>query len=277
MTRYFRWRKISRADTKQKISVLILLALNLYLLTDLLGIFNKIAVVVIEGTIQSQPIIRVLDVLEKDFFVRAIVLRINSPGGGATDVHEVYYKLLKVKSKKPVVVSIDSLGASGAYYIASATDYIIAKQSSEIGGVGVIAEIPEEVEKPNIITSGPFKVIADEKRILRNIEQLKLDFIEVIKFGRGEKLKIDPFELTTARLYSGFDAKDIGLIDEIGGLEDAILKASELANVRNFKIVYVYPTIRIFSPLYVSESHISSNTTSSPVYYYLYVKLRSIE
>lgn len=253
-----------------------MLALNLYLLADLLGVF-KIAVVVMEGTIRSQPIVKALDALEKDLLVRAIVLRINSPGGTAADVHEVYYKLLKVKSKKPVVVSIDSLGASGAYYIATAADHIVAKQSSEVGGVGVIAEIPEVVEKPNVIASGPFKVIADEKRILRNIEQLKLDFIEIIKYGRREKLKIDPLELTTGRLYSGFDAKDIGLVDEIGGLEDAISKAGELAKMRNFRIVRVYPVSHVLLPLYVSESHISSNTTSSPVYYYLYVKLRSME
>lgn len=269
LLRKLKWKK------KDLLLTVFLLAVIIYLVYDIFYVKNFVVVATIEGTINSpyaSDIVRTLDDLEKNNSVRAIVIKVNSPGGEAEAVHEIYYKILRVKERKPVVVSIDNIAASGAYYFVAPANYIFSKQSSEVGGVGVIAELPEEIEMPNIIVSGPFKTVEDEASLLRKVELLKLDFINVLKNWRKDKLKIDPLELTSAKLYIGFDAKNIGLVDEIGGIDDAIEKAGELAGTKRFNIYEIFSKYTK-SPLYVSQSDISSNTTSAPMFYYLYVKL----
>ena len=132
-------------------------------------------------------------------------------------------------------------------------------------------EIPEEIEKPNILTSGPFKRAVDEEEIFRSLELLKQDFVKIVEFHRNDKLKISTDELLTARLFVGYDAIEKGLIDEIGGLDDAIDKAKEMAGLFYFKTVNVYPTTTGF-PLYVSYEKFSSNTTTVPAFSLIYIK-----
>ena len=237
---------------------------------------NIISVVTIEGLITSEKasnITKVLDKLEKDDTVKAVILKINSPGGEANAVEEIYFKLLSVKSKKPVVVSIDSSATSGAYFISVPSDYIFAESSSEVGGVGVVTELPEHIERPDLITSGPFKLFRSTENIQRNVELLRRMFIETIRVNRQDKLKIDATDLSSAEVYIGIESKELGLIDEVGGLEDAILKSSELASIRWYEVNYVYPSEKEESPLKVESSEISSNSTSVPSFYYVYVNL----
>jgi len=265
-------RFVKRTDKKELIVILIALGLTIY---AIYSFFNaKIAVLHIQGSIFNQelfPILNALDDLEKRNDIKAVVLRINSPGGGATHIHEIYLKILELRSTKPVITSVDGAAASGAYYLSVATDYIFAKQSSDVSGIGVVAELPEEIEETNIITSGPFKRAVDEEEIFRSLELLKQDFVKIVEFHRGNKMNIPIDELLTARLYVGYDALDKGLIDEIGGLDDAIEKAKEMTGVFYFKTVHVFPTTTGF-PLYVSYETFGSNTTTVPAFSYLYIK-----
>ncbi|MBI2005523.1 MAG: S49 family peptidase [Candidatus Aenigmarchaeota archaeon] len=265
-------RFIKRKNKRELVIPLIALILTGYAIYSFF--YAKIVILHIEGPIFNQelfPVLNALDDLEKRNDVKAVVLRINSPGGGATEIHEIYLKILKLRSTKPIVTSIDSTAASGAYYLSVGTDYIFAKQSSDIGAIGVVAEIPEEVEDVNIITSGPFKRAVDEEEIFRSLELLKQDFIKIVEFHRGDKLRISGDELLTARLFVGYDAIEKGLIDEIGGLDDAIDKAKEMAGLFYYKTVHVYPTTTGF-PLYVSYEDFSSNTTSVPAFSLIYIK-----
>ena len=233
---------------------------------------DTIAVVSIDGSIdlkEAFSIVETLDFLEKDASVKAVVFRINSPGGTAVAIHEIYLKL--VKRSKPVISSVDALAASGAYFIASNTDHIFAKQGSEVGGIGVLVELPEAAKNKNLIASGPFKIERDDEIAFRNAELLKLDFLNAVKDGRGERLKIESAELADARIYTGFDARKLGMIDDIGGLDDAIAKAAELAKLKRFNKKFVFPT-EAAKPLLVDFGDIGSNTTTAPAYYYLYIK-----
>lgn len=265
-------RFIKRTNKRELVIVLIALALTGY---AIYSFFNaKIAVLNIQGAIFSQelvPILNTLEDLEKRSDVKAVVLRINSPGGGATEIHEIYLKILKLRSTKPIVTSVDGTAASGAYYLSVGTDYIFAKQSSDVGAIGVVAEIPEGIEDVNIITSGPFKRAVDEEEIVRSLELLKQDFVKIVEFHRGDKLRIATDELLTARLFVGYDALEKGMIDKIGGLDDAIGKAKEMAGLFYFKTVHVYPTETGF-PLYVSYEKFSSNTTTAPAFSLIYIK-----
>ncbi len=265
-------RFIKRTNKRELVILLIALILTGYAIYSFFD--AKIAILNIQGPIFSgelAPILNTLEDLEKRSDVKAVVLRINSPGGGATEIHEIYLKILKLRSTKPIVTSVDSTAASGAYYLSVATDYIFAKQSSDVGGIGVVAEIPEEIEKPNIITSGPFKRAVDEEEIFRSLELLKQDFVKIVEFHRSDKLKIATDDLLTARLFIGYDALDKGLIDKMGGLDDAIDKAKEMAGLLYFKTVHVYPIATGF-PLYVSYEKFSSNTTTVPAFSFLYIK-----
>jgi protease-4 len=247
------------------------------LLFDIFIFKNLVAIVVIEGFIGSEEASQIIDTLnslEKNPLVRAIVLKINSPGGSAEAIHAIYFELLKIKNVKPIVSSIDQSAASGAYYLASQSDYIFAKQSSEVGGIGTIVELPKAVEKERIEASGPFKIEIDKESAYRSLEYLKKDFLEAVKRGRGERLKIEPSELTSAKLYIGYDAKYLGLIDEIGGIGDAIEKARQIANLPIYRTAYFYPYKKTPFALYISSSDITSNTTSVPVYYFVYVKVK---
>jgi protease-4 len=223
-------------------------------------------------------VISALDAVLADPLVRGMVLEINSPGGTAEAIEEIYYRVVVMAERIPVVVSIGAIGASGGYYIATPADYIFVKPSSETGGIGLIAELPEVIEVPELIATGPFKIEITLERILEVLDRLKKNFLNVVYTHRKEKLTVDPIELSGGETYIGLEAVQIGLVDELGGLGDAIHIASTLAGLWSYRVVYVdplsYQTDRF---LYIDPSEIESNSTTIPRYYYLYVKVGETE
>ncbi len=261
-------------ENSEIVFAVILVLVIVYLVIDSFG--SLIAIIPVEGAIgssKSAEVTAALDSVEKNPFVRAVVLRINSPGGTAAAIHEIYFKLLKLKGVKPVVISVDSLAASGGYFIAMTSDYIIAKQSSEVGSIGVLTELPTKEKDSSIITSGPFKREPDEPSVYRSLEFIKQDFLNAVKRARGEKLQISLTELSEARTYNGFDALRLGLIDEIGSLEDAIIKAKSLAGIRVYRTIVIEPGEKVSSPLSVKFGNFKQNTTGAPVFYYLHIQV----
>ncbi len=197
----------------------------------------------------------ILTKAQKDKHVKAIVLRINTPGGTVTSSDILYHELEEFKQKRkiPIITSIMDVGASGGYYVAMASDAIYAHPSTITGSIGVImvtvnAEgLLEKVGlQPSAIVSGPKKSMGspfrsmndDEREIFQDvIDRLYARFLTVVENGRPNLSKGKIRELADGRIYTADLAKDHGLIDEIGYLDDAIERAKEDAELTDAQVV----------------------------------------
>jgi len=192
---------------------------------------------------------------EKDDEVKAVVLRINTPGGTVTASDIIYHELksFKASRKIPVVASIMDMGTSGGYYIAAAADSILAHPSSVTGSIGVIMLTVNArglLEKVGVeataVTSGPrkdmgspFRVMTPEERAIFQglIDSFYQRFLSIVQEGRPhlqmERIK----QLADGRVYTGDQAKAEGLVDEIGYLEDAVELAKKKAKITEARVV----------------------------------------
>lgn len=217
---------------------------------------DKVAVVEVEGIITEPESInkQIKEFVERDD-VKAIVVRINSPGGGVGPSQEIYREVKKASAKKKIIASMGAVAASGGYYIAAGADKIIANPGTITGSIGVIMEFANAEELLNkigfkgyVIKSGEYKDIgsplrgmkADEKRLLQGvIDDVHQQFVGIVAENR--KLKVDAVrKLADGRIFSGQQAKEIGLVDEIGNFQDAIDIAASMANIKG-KPVVLYP------------------------------------
>jgi protease-4 len=169
--------------------------------------------------------------------VRAVVLVLDSPGGTVADTEAVYLELTRLRQSKPVVTLVQGMAASGAYYLAVGTDHIMSGPSSMVGNIGVITELPPEpVIQENIATTGPYKMYGTTRdTLLREMEMIKQGFFQAVMLGRGEKLQIGPEILLRGQLWTGGEALQLGLVDEIGSHSEAITRASQLALIRHYQ------------------------------------------
>ena len=175
--------------------------------------------------------------------IEAVVIIINSPGGTASDSEDLYLDVLAARNDLPVVATVDFLAASGAYYIAAATDAIYAKPGSAIGSIGVISSLPDEpFLEEEILTTGPYKSFGGTRDgTIRRAETLKFAFLEAVANGRGENLNADLDLLSRAEIFDGVRALELGLIDGIISTSEAFDKAAELAGIRSYDVVELYP------------------------------------
>lgn len=212
---------------------------------------EKVAIIPIEGEIlESRDTIESIHKYAKNDSVKAIVLRINSPGGAIAPSQEIYSEVLKTKKRsgKPFLASCDSVTASGGYYIASACDRIIANPGSVTGSIGVILEWVDAAElakwaklKPEMITSGalkatgsPLKSLSDPERayLQRVVSQLHLQFVKAVAAGRNGKIsEAEVASLADGRIFTGEEALSLKLIDGLGNLDDAVDAAAKMANI----------------------------------------------
>jgi len=218
------------------------LSLVLALLSDTSPVLgSKVALVKIEGVlgvdIDALQVVDELKEYRKDGSVKAVVVRINSPGGAVAPSQEIYEEIRRLKKEKVVVASMGSLAASGGYYIAVAADHIVANPGTMTGSIGVIMELPnvaglmEKVGiRHQIIKSGRHKDMAsvfrdlskEERRLLQQLlDDVHDQFIEAVADGRGmDGGVIRP--LADGRVFTGRQAVGLGLVDELGTLEDAV-------------------------------------------------------
>jgi len=217
---------------------------------------DKIAIVEIRGVItQSSGIIEEIHQYQEDDGVKAIILRIDSPGGGVAPSQEIHREILKVKSKKKVITSMGSVAASGGYYIACASDLIIANPGTITGSIGVLMEFTNIEElfkkigiKGVIIKSGEHKDIgspfremtSEEKRIIQSvIDNVHQQFIQAVAEGRKmDRSKVT--QIADGRILTGEQAKQFGLVDQIGSLQDAIDVVAKMVGIEG-KPNIVYP------------------------------------
>lgn len=206
-----------------------------------------------------------LEVAENDSAVKAIILRVNSPGGTVSASDAMYETLLKFRKKtgKPIVASIQEVGASGAYYLSCAADKIVAQPTSVVGSIGVIFESMEfsgTLDKIGArawaITSGPLKEMGSPFKPLEAREQVVMQemvneyfarFVGIVRTRRPitetpkadltEYKKLDYAGIFSGRVFSGAEGKKRGLVDEVGLLPDAIELAKSLGNATNARVV----------------------------------------
>ena len=234
---------------------------------------DRIALIRVEGVIlDSQATVGELKRFGENPSIKAIVLRIDSPGGGVVPSQEIHDAVQRVraKSNKAVIASMGSVAASGGYYIAAATDRIVANPGTLTGSIGVIMEtanVEGLLQKLGVqgvvIKSGkykdvgsPLRKMSDEERTLMQMvmDDVHKQFIEAVAAGRALELP-DVQALADGRILTGRQAKDARLVDELGNLEDAIQLAADVAGIEGEPKV-VEPRRR-FSLRDVLESHIA--------------------
>jgi protease-4 len=227
----------------------VLFLLNLYVIRDGAG-GGKIGLIRIEGAIlDSKEILHQLERHQDNQSIKAVVVRVNSPGGGVAAAQEIHEELNKTRSRygKPVVVSMGSLAASGGYYIACASDRIFANPGTITGSIGVIvqlANISQLLQKVGIrsvvIKSGEHKdmgsmtkeISPEDQRIFQGVlDDAHDQFIEAVVKGR----KLDQArvrEIADGRIFTGRQAMGLGLVDEMGDLADAISFAAQMVRIK---------------------------------------------
>ena len=220
------------------------------------AIGDKIGVIEVFGVIaDSRKVIEQLHDFRDNDSVKALVLRIDSPGGGVGPSQEIYDEVKSVDAIKPVVVSMGSVAASGGYYIAAPAREIIANPGTIIGSIGVIMEftnVEELLDKIGlnsvVVKSGEYKDIgsptremtAAEREILQDlIDDVHSQFVESVADGRNMEEAVVR-SIADGRVFSGRRAMEIGLVDGMGNLQVAIQRAAELAGVDGEPSV-VYP------------------------------------
>jgi protease IV len=169
--------------------------------------------------------------------VRGVVLVLDSPGGTVADTESIYLELARLRMQKPVVAVIESMAASGAYYLAVGTDHIFTKPSSEVGNVGVRTLLPTDPQAyEEAASTGPFKFTGGSRdNALRSLEPIKQGFYQAIVVGRGSALKADESTVLSGALFTGTEAIRLGLADAIGTQTDGVEYAASLAHVSNFE------------------------------------------
>lgn len=230
------------------IFILIVVSLALALFQKNIPLKGRVALIRIEGPIlDSKNTVDEIKEYVKDNSVKAIILRIDSPGGTVAPSQEIYAEVKKASAKKKVVVSMGSIAASGGYYIASAATRIIANPGTLTGSIGVIMEIPN-IEglmdklgiKTEVVKSGRHKdmgsafrgIKKDEREILQGVmDNVHEQFIRAVSEGR--KIKMDDVRtIADGSIFTGEQAKAKGLVDELGTLEDATRAAAGLAGIK---------------------------------------------
>ena len=204
-----------------------------------------------EETIGSETISKAIRKARLDDNVKAVVLRVNSPGGSALASDVIWREMVLTKKAKPVVVSMGDVAASGGYYIACAADKIYAYPNTITGSIGVFGIIPnmKEMFNKNLgitfdeVKTNPYADYipvtrpmndAEKKIITRDIENIYSTFTAHVSEGR--KMTVAQVDsIGQGRVWSGIDAKRIGLIDEFGGLNDAVKEAARLAKLKTYR------------------------------------------
>jgi protease-4 len=215
---------------------------------------DGVAVLQIEGAIDdSQTVLAELKRFKDMPWVKAVVVRIDSPGGAVAPTQEIFEEILRSKKQKPFIASMGGMATSGGYYIAAACDKIMANPGTLTGSIGVIMQLTnvEELMKkigvrgvnvksgPNKDIGSPFQPLSPEGReILQSlVDNVHGQFVTAVAKGRGmEEAKVR--KLADGRIYSGAQAQQLGLVDQFGTLQDAIELAAKRAGIESEPAVY---------------------------------------
>jgi len=233
--------------------LLVIVSILLIVMQKSISIGDRIALVRIEGMIaDSKDSIEEIKEYVKDPSVKAILLRIDSPGGAVAPAQEIHEEVKKAVAKKQVVVSMGSVAASGGYYIASPATKIIANPGTITGSIGVIMEIPNLEGlmnkigiKTEVIKSGKHKdlistfrgIRKEDREILQGVlDNVHEQFIMAVADGR-KMSPADVRKIADGRIFTGEQAIKAGLVDELGNLEDAVQVAAKLSGIKGEPVI----------------------------------------
>ncbi|MCX5845111.1 MAG: signal peptide peptidase SppA [Deltaproteobacteria bacterium] len=217
---------------------------------------NKVGVVKIEGFIgDTHDVVEQMNQFGKDDSIKAVILRIDSPGGGVASSQEIYQAVNDLKKKKKVVASMGSVAASGGYMVACATDKIVANPGTLTGSISAVmhfANVEELLKKvglkASVVKSGKFKDIGspvremtpDEKALLQDlVDDISDQFIEMVSKDRNIP-KENVRKIADGRVFTGRQAHKLGLVDYLGDMGYAVTLAGEMAGIKG-KPDIVYP------------------------------------
>lgn len=243
---------------------------------------NKIAVLYAYGQImpgkeyagiQSEVYVKTIRTLIKDNDIKAVVLRVNSPGGSADAADDIYEELLKLAAKKPLYVSVSDMAASGGYYIAAAADSIYASPQSVLGSIGVFGIVPNvsKIANKNGVYADVVSTNANsmnfspisglnpvaKKQMTIGVENIYQRFLSIVAKSRNLTM-VQADSLGNGKVYSGSKSKQNGLIDGFADLESVIKKVALKANLKDFSIEK-YPKVKYdFLSLFERELNISA-------------------
>jgi protease-4 len=222
------------------------------------GFGSKIGVVELEGVIlDPDTVVTQLKKFADDDSIKAIILHVNSPGGGVAASEEIYREVKRIRDekKKRIVASISTVGASGAYYISSATNKIYADNGSVVGSIGVISEWVNYGDlmrwaklKPEVLTVGEFKDTGDPTRDLTPAERAYLQalienmygqFVQAVADGRHAKAD-DIRAIANGKVWTGQQALAMKLIDQVGDFQDAVKETAKSVGITG-EPVLVHP------------------------------------
>ncbi len=204
----------------------------------------------LDGVILSpQPVVGQLKKFADDSSIKAIILHVNSPGGGVAASEEIYREVKRIRSekKKRIVVSIETVGASGAFYVASASDKIYADQGSIVGSIGVIAQWVNYGDllkwaklKDVVLKTGEFKDTGNPSRDLTPAEQVYMQslidnmfgqFVQAVAEGRGMKFE-EVKSIANGKVWTGEQAMSMKLIDSLGDFETAVADTAKSVGIK---------------------------------------------
>ncbi|MFA6290371.1 MAG: signal peptide peptidase SppA [Victivallales bacterium] len=245
---------------------------------------NKVAVIDIKGVIMnadggfyqianSKTICDQLDQARDDSKVKAVILRLDTPGGEVTAADIIHHKVMQLKDENiKVVACMESVAASGGYYIAVASDYIIAHRLTTTGSIGVIietfnyqslfnkiglqAEVYKSGEMKDMLNGARPRTEAEKLLVQNIITEVYDEFVNIVAEGRKSKNitaeQIKTTQIGDGRIFSGKKALELGLVDGVGFFEDAIDKAVDLAKISNNYKVVSYKKVFSFSDFFMS-------------------------
>jgi protease-4 len=212
------------------------------------ALHDRVGIVSVEGFIgDSNDVVEQLNQFGKDDTIKAVVVRINSPGGGVAPSQEIYEAIVQLKKKKKVVASMGSVAASGGYMIACATDKIVANPGTITGSISAIMNFANAEEflkkiglKTSVVKSGKYKDIgsparemtAEERSLIQElVDDIYDQFLEMVAQSRRIS-KEDLRKIADGRVFSGRQAKKIGLVDDIGDMSYAVDLAGKLSGIQ---------------------------------------------
>jgi protease-4 len=229
------------------IGVALIVMVGLFGDTDLPGFGRRVAILPVMGPIvSSDRIVREIDDLADDTTIEAVVIRIDSPGGGIAPSQEIHDAIRRLGATKPVVASMANTAASGGYYVAVACDSIMANPGTLTGSIGVIFSwiTAEELMRKvgvelEVVKSGDVKDMGsfarqpseEERRLLAGVvDDAYQQFIDAVVAGRP-LVREEVLALADGRVFTGRQALELQLVDRLGGVRDAVLWAGEMAGI----------------------------------------------
>jgi len=200
---------------------------------------SSVAVVTFRGGVNDQTANAISEDLREarnNDSVEAVVLRIDSPGGGVAASEELYYAVNRTAQEMPVVAYVEGSAASGGYYTIAPADSIVVKPSSQVGSIGVVVQAPmsslEQADEQSevYVRSGPDKAQIDKDNFLEEMESLQNAFGNTVMHHRGDEFSVDRETVLSGKVWLGTEAVQNGFADRVGSLETAIQQAASMSD-----------------------------------------------